>query len=214
MGKRRIIVTEEELIDLVMKSIFNAGVDSEDKTNKSGNKWDNQIIPNDLSTMTTGSTDVSDSEYREKVIKLLANYEGFRPKAYPDAGRYAIGFGSTYIDGVPVKAGDTITREKALAQKSKDIDKFKNVILRQVGQSTWDNLDLDTRVVLTSIAYNYGSIPSRLIDAVKSGDKKQIHDIIKNNLSRDNAGVNDWRRKDEAMVLATGQSGREPSYDV
>lgn len=203
MAKKRFLISEKKLIQMVMKSIFDAakGDDS------SSQSYDNAIISNN-------SGSFSDSEYKEKVIKLLGNYEGFRSEAYPDAGKYAIGYGSTYVDGVPVKAGDTITKEKAMRQKSNDIDKFRNVIIGQIGQSAWNDLDMDTKVVLTSIAYNYGSIPDRLLGAVKRGDKQEIHDIIKHNLSGDNAGVNNWRRKDEAMILATGESDRVPNYDV
>lgn len=159
--------------------------------------------------------DVSDSEYKNKVVILLSNYEGFRANAYRDpVGVWTIGYGSTYVDGKPVRPGDTITKEKAMQQKFADIDKFKNKIISQIGQSTWDGLDLDTRVVLTSIAYNYGSLPKNLVSAVKSGSKSSIHNVIKNELSQHNRGINRWRRNDEAMILATGESGREPQYNV
>lgn len=159
--------------------------------------------------------DVSDSEYKRKVVILLSNYEGFRNKAYRDpVGVWTIGYGSTYVDGKPVQPGDTITKEKAMQQKYADIDKFKSKIISQVGQSVWDNLDLDTRVVLTSIAYNYGSLPKNLVSAVKSGNKSAIHNVIKNELSQHNRGINRWRREDEAMILATGESNREPEYNA
>lgn len=205
MRKGKVLLSETDLVDLVMKSIIKAA---------KGVKPDDSSPEKTDSSVSMGPTNVSDSEYKEKVIKLLSGYEGFREKAYRDAGRYAIGYGSTYVDGVPVKAGDRITREKALRQKSKDIDKFKNVIIRQIGQTAWNKLDMDTRVVLTSIAYNYGRIPSRLLDAVKKGDKESMHTIIKNNLSQDNAGINRGRREDEALVLAMGQSKKVPNYDV
>jgi GH24 family phage-related lysozyme (muramidase) len=161
-------------------------------------------------------TSVSDSEYKQKVIDLLAGYEGFKATAYPDGkeGDYAIGFGSHNIDGIPVKPGDTITKEKAFQQKSKDIDTFKNTIIKQIGQTAWNNLDMDTRVVLTSIAYNYGRIPNDLLGAVKRGDKSEIHDVIKYTLSRHNSGINYKRRNDEANILATGQSKNVPNYNV
>lgn len=159
--------------------------------------------------------DVSDSEYKRKVVTLLSSYEGFRSKAYQDAvGVWTIGYGSTYVDGKPVKSGDTITKEKAMQQKYSDIDKFKNKIISQIGQSAWDSLDLDTRVVLTSIAYNYGSLPKSLVAAVNSGNKSAIHNVIKNELSQHNRGINRWRREDEAMILATGESKREPQYNA
>lgn len=206
MAKKRIIVTEEELINLVLKSIFKGGKKTQDTENK---------VSSDPLDISKGSTSVSDSEYKEKVVKLLGNYEGFSPTAYPDRkGLYAIGYGSTYVDGIPVKDGDTITKEKAMRQKYSDIDKFKNTIIGQIGQTAWNNLDMDTRVVLTSIAYNYGSIPPALLDSVKRGDKSEIHDIIKYRLSQHNSGINDWRREDEAGILASGESKRVPSYDA
>ena len=164
---------------------------------------------------TTTATNVSDSEYLDKVIILLKAYEGFRSKAYKDAvGVWTIGFGSTYVDGRPVKRGDTITVEKAKQQKRNDIDKFKNKIISQIGQDSWDKLDLDTRVVLTSIGYNYGSLPSVLIEPAKSGDKEKLSQIIATNLSKHNRGINAWRRGDEAAILASGESKRAPEYNV
>lgn len=160
-------------------------------------------------------TDVSESEYLDKVMKLLKTYEGFRTNAYQDSvGVWTIGYGSTYVDGRPVKQGDTITADKALQQKKNDINKFKDKIISQIGRDSWNKLDLDTRVVLTSIGYNYGSLPSVLIEPAKNGDKQKMASVILSNLAKHNRGINAGRRGDEAGILATGQSKRSPKYNV
>lgn len=60
-------------------------------------------------------------------VTTIANWEGFRDKAYLPTknDRPTVGFGSTYnSDGTPVKMGQTITREaatKLLTTKANDV---------------------------------------------------------------------------------------------
>jgi GH24 family phage-related lysozyme (muramidase) len=245
MAKKIIRLTENELRDLVLKGLLGTDPSkyldnllSTALKNKNPEEIDNIFTSLDIpknsidninkdgeynirkpfgseKTKKPQKYPISDSEYLNKVIKLLKAYEGFRSEAYKDAvGVWTIGFGSTYVDGRKVRRGDTITIEKAMQQKKNDINKFKNKIISQIGQHSWNQLDLDTKVVLTSIAYNYGSLPSILIEPARSGNKEKMSKIISTNLSKHNKGINAWRRGDEAAILASGESKRAPEYNV
>jgi len=145
---------------------------------------------------------------QEKVEKLLGSYEGSRLKAYKDSGgKWTIGEGNTTINGRPVREGDTITAEQSIQMKRDAIDDHRQRAIKQIGLDNWNKLPENTRVALTSIVYNYGSIPTRILSAVKSGNSEKIAEGIVG-LSGDNGGVNAWRRKDEAQVIRTGISSR------
>ena len=58
-------------------------------------------------------------------IDLIKEFEGFRNKAYQcSAGVWTIGYGTTVVNGVPVKKGDTCTVEEAEEYLATDIDNF------------------------------------------------------------------------------------------
>jgi len=82
----------------------------------------------------------------EKIIDFIAREEGFRQTAYKPlpTDRYTIGYGSTYIDNIPVKQGDIITEEKAHEQLKKAV----NVI------SAGLNRKLDGSIVMTQYQYD------------------------------------------------------------
>lgn len=236
MSNTKITMTESELKefikDVVSKAISGKGFDPIDQETGFGFTPTGDVktypdikqidkLPNTLTGKVVVST--SESDYFKKVMELLKAYEGFKSEAYQDAkGIWTIGYGSTYVDGKKVKKGDKITQGKALQQKKDDILRFKNIIIGQIGQKTWNGFDLDTKAVLTSIAYNYGRLPDKIINSVKSGDKKRMHPFLIDkkrmasairDLSSHNKGINRWRREDEAMVLQTGKSNRAPNYD-
>lgn len=145
---------------------------------------------------------------QQKVEKLLGSYEGSKLKAYKDSeGIWTIGEGNTSINGRPVREGDTITAEQSIKMKRSAIDEHRQRAIKQVGLDNWNRLPENTRVALTSVVYNYGSIPTRILSAVKSGNSEKIAEGIVG-LSGDNRGVNAWRRKDEAQVIRTGISSR------
>jgi lysozyme len=89
-------------------------------------------------------------------LVAIAQYEGFRSKAYDDGvGIQTIGFGTTRKeDGSPVKAGDTITVERALIRLASDAGKFERTLKGCIGdvplrQNEWD--------AFVSWAYNVGT---------------------------------------------------------
>lgn len=58
-------------------------------------------------------------------IDLIKQFEGFRPEAYQDSvGVWTIGYGTTRIDGQPVKQGMTITQDQALQLVQQEVNKL------------------------------------------------------------------------------------------
>ena len=91
-------------------------------------------------------------------LKLIADFEGLRLKAYPDPGTgnepWTIGYGTTvYPDGRKVKKGDVITQEQALDYLKQDVKKFATSVTQVVtvplNQNRFD--------ALVSFTYNLGA---------------------------------------------------------
>jgi lysozyme len=91
-------------------------------------------------------------------LKLIADFEGLRLKAYPDPGTgnepWTIGYGTTvYPDGRKVKKGDVITQVQALDYLKQDVKKFATSVTQVVtvplNQNRFD--------ALVSFTYNLGA---------------------------------------------------------
>ena len=90
----------------------------------------------------------------EKGLKLIANFEGFRSKAYDDGvGVITIGYGTTrYSDGSKVKWDDTITQQKAWEYLEKQVNEHASTIEQYVKIPLTQN-QFDA---LASFQYNLG----------------------------------------------------------
>lgn len=89
-----------------------------------------------------------------EAIEEIKIDEGFRSKAYLcPAGIPTIGYGSTVIDGKPVKMGISITKEKATEQLLLDVSEKEQSIFKLVKVPiTQEMLD-----ALVSFVYNLGA---------------------------------------------------------
>lgn len=139
---------------------------------------------------------------------LLRRFEGFAPRAKFDVNAWRAGFGS-----------DTVTRENGAVERiSKDsvvsradaerdltrrVREVEGVIARQIGARAFEGLSPRARAALDSVAYNYGSLPGRLLPAARSGDDSAIASGIRG-LAGDNRGVNARRRNAEADFILSG----------
>lgn len=84
---------------------------------------------------------------------FITTFEDFRENAYLDvAGIWTIGYGSTRIDGRPVVAGQTITREQARLAFMADVA----TVLRFLESSVLVPLTQSQVDALTSLCYNIG----------------------------------------------------------
>ena len=86
-------------------------------------------------------------------IDLIKKYEGFRSKAYQDSvGVWTIGYGTTRINGQPVKAGMTITEDRALELVKQEVNKLWS----QIESITKVSLNDNQMNALVDFAYNLG----------------------------------------------------------
>lgn len=142
-----------------------------------------------------------------QAMSLLKQFEGFQSTAKWDRNALRLGFGSSTItnpDGSfrKVVAGDTVTREGATRDLERRIQEFTNVVKQQIGGERFAQFSPSQQAALTSIAYNYGSLPDRIIGAVKAGTNEQIASAVRG-LAGDNKGINARRRNLEADMLGS-----------
>ncbi|WP_275790565.1 tape measure protein [Pararhizobium gei] len=140
--------------------------------------------------------------------ELIKGYEGFRTKPYWDVNAMRAGFGSdtvTLDDGSVRKVTDgiTVSLESANRDLDRRIGEFQKGIEGKIGRDTFRSMDDGQQAALTSIAYNYGSLPDRIVAAIKSGDAGTVYNAIKG-LGEDNGGINRGRRNSEADLYLKG----------
>ena len=86
-------------------------------------------------------------------IDLIKKYEGFKPQSYQDSvGVWTIGYGTTRINGQPVKAGMTITEDQALQLVQQEVNKLWSQIESILKVKINDN----QMNALVDFAYNLG----------------------------------------------------------
>lgn len=139
---------------------------------------------------------------------MVRKFEGYREAPYWDVNHWRVGFGSdtvTRADGKiePVTAMTRITRADAERDLERRTAEFQKGAIEKVGADAWGKLTPQARVSLTSVAYNYGELPDRVVDAVRSGDPQKIGAAIEG-LKGDNGGVNSKRRSQEAAFVTGG----------
>ena len=86
-------------------------------------------------------------------IDLIKQFEGFRPESYQDSvGVWTIGYGTTRINGQPVKAGMTITEDQAIQYVQLEVNRLWSQIESIVKVPINDN----QMNALVDFAYNLG----------------------------------------------------------
>lgn len=136
---------------------------------------------------------------------LIKQREGFIERPKYDVNAYRAGYGSdtvTLPDGSvqKIEPGMRVSREDAERDLQRRINtEFVPKAAAKIGEENWVRLPENVRASLTSIAYNYGTIPSRIVPAVQSGNPETIARAIES-LAGDNKGVNAGRRMQEANI--------------
>ena len=129
-----------------------------------------------------------------------------------------------------VRAGDSITEQEALALKDTDYKRHYDIAERELNAQGLSLTDLPVNVAapLISAVFNYGSLrgvhdgskskwmirgkevtfpnslPVMIKNAYKSGDYSKVSDLLRFNLSQDQDGLNENRRKSEASIIESG----------
>lgn len=156
----------------------------------------------------------------DPTLALIRQFEGFRETPYWDVNALRTGYGSdtvTLADGsaAPVTEGTRVTREDADRDLQRRVKtEFMPRAARAVGESLFASLPPAQQAALTSITYNYGTLPSSVAKAVQSGDPQAAAQAIAA-LGSHNKGINRDRRNKEAAIflgmenLPASQSGME-----
>jgi GH24 family phage-related lysozyme (muramidase) len=142
---------------------------------------------------------------QDMTTELIKQREGFIEKPKYDVNAYRAGYGSDTVT-LPDGTVQKVTPETRVSREDAERDlqrrlqtEFVPRAAAKVGEENWARLPENTRAALTSIAYNYGTIPSRLVPAVQSGNPEEIARAIEG-LAGDNKGVNASRRMQEANI--------------
>ena len=138
-------------------------------------------------------------------IETIKQFEGFRSTPYWDVNAYRAGFGSdtvTLADGSVrrVTQGMRVSYEDANRDLLRRVGEFQDGIIGQIGRDRFNGFTEAQQASLTSIAYNYGSLPDRILPAVQGGSDQDIATAIAR-LQGDNDGVNRSRRLQEASAF-------------
>ncbi len=141
------------------------------------------------------------------VIETIKQFEGFRSGAYWDVNAYRAGFGSdtvTLADGSVrrITQGMRVSYEDANRDLLRRVGEFQDVIKGQIGRDRFVGFNEKQQAALTSVAYNYGSLPDRILPAIRGGSNQDIANAIAR-LQSDNGGVNRNRRMQEASAFGS-----------
>lgn len=153
----------------------------------------------------------------EAATALIKKRESFESMPYDDGRRddngkrvgpavYRAGFGSdtiTLADGSIQKVTKGVSVSLADAQRDlarRITTEFMPKVISQVGKERFESFNPQQQAVLTSIAYNYGELPKRIIEAVRTGSAEEISTAIRG-LAGDNGGINKSRRNEEAFLF-------------
>lgn len=140
----------------------------------------------------------------DPTLDLIREFEGFRETPYWDVNAHRTGYGSdtiTAADGsvIPVREGMQVSREDAERDLQRRVStEFEPRAMAAAGPA-WDSLAPQQKAALTSIAYNYGSVPEPVANALQGGG--DVASAIMS-LSGHNDGINADRRRKEAELFA------------
>ena len=144
--------------------------------------------------------------YDNPAFALLKQEEGFREKPYYDVNAFRVGYGSdTYTDPATGKSG-SVTRDTighagdGRCRSASSRRRHRDGHSRQ--GSNFDAMTPGTRAALTSVAYNYGSLPDSVVTAANSGNNPVLAATVaglESNPAR--------RRREAALILSSNASG-------
>jgi len=165
---------------------------------------------------TTGPRDQRDmpqSPAESVISQTIMGFEGRTENPYYDVNAYRAGYGSdTKTDPITGKVtkiteGMTVSKAEADADLNRRLTKeFIPSVVNTVGADTFYGMNPQQQAALTSIAYNYGKLPTRIetvvnnVDASTAQGQKAISDAIRS-LEGDNDGINRNRRNSEADLF-------------
>lgn len=120
---------------------------------------------------------------RDLSFPLLRREEGFIPQTKWDINADRVGYSSdtmTTPEGkvIRVKKGDTTTREDAERDLTRRVVEGQQWIKSQIGEDNWNRLTPEAQAAMTSIRYQYGEYPKRVLTAAMTGDNEAVANAI------------------------------------
>lgn len=152
-------------------------------------------------------------------FSMIAKFEDFRSKPYWDVNAWRTGYGSDQItreDGstARVTQSTVVTMAEAARDLKRRIGEFQAGIVKDIGADRWAAMGEQQKAALTSIAYNYGSLPERIAGVIRGGGTTADVEKAIRGLAGDNAGVNRNRRNAEADAYAGGATFQTRQRDT
>lgn len=148
---------------------------------------------------------------------LIIKYEGFHATAVWDVSNWRIGHGSstvTMADGSVYRLSNnrsdkptiTITEEDADRDLRRRVtDEFIPKVEKSIGSDAYAAWEAGTIAALTSICYNYGSLPGSIIAAAKTKTTSTLVAAVRA-LETHNGGINKKRRNKEADYIVAAEN--------
>jgi GH24 family phage-related lysozyme (muramidase) len=151
--------------------------------------------------------------WMEQAKALLRKEEGFRETPYFDVTAHRVGYGSdttVTADGkvVRVSKGMKVSREDAERDLNHRLMNVEGARARNQLGPSWDTISESGKAALVSVAYNYGSLPSSVVKAARTGDASALAAAV------GGLAVNKARRgREAAMILGGGGPGPASKTD-
>jgi GH24 family phage-related lysozyme (muramidase) len=139
-----------------------------------------------------------------QAASIIKSFEGYREKPYWDVNAHRVGYGSDTITDPStgqvrqVQKDDRIDRSQAEADLARRVPEFQQRATQQA--PSFARLPENVKAALTSVVYNYGSLPRSVAAAVETGDANAIASAVEG-LGDHNGGVNRDRRMKEAAII-------------
>lgn len=141
--------------------------------------------------------------------QMVKGFDSFIDKAKWDENAFRVGFGSDTVTRANGQI-EKVTKDTVvtLAEAQRDLERrlveFQDGIQKAIGIDTWNSLNEAQQAALTSIAYNYGELPKRIVDAIQGGGGAESVANAISALGSDNNGINKRRRNEEAQSFLSG----------
>lgn len=147
----------------------------------------------------------------QKTIDHIKASEGLRLEAYPDPGSkdgkpVTIGYGTTRIDGKPIKLGTKITKAQAEQYLRADLEKFADGVAALIKVK----LNANQFGALVSFAYNVGLEAfknSTLLRLLNAGDYKSVPDQLRRWNKNDGKVMKGLTNRREAEIVLWNTAG-------
>ncbi len=155
------------------------------------------------------------------ISDVIKGFEGYSKDSYYDVNANRAGYGSDTKTDPETGKVTKITKDTNVSKAEADADlerrlqtEFIPNVVNKIGADTFYTMTPSQQAALTSITYNYGSLPDRVASVVKNVDPSTAEgqaaiSAAISSLGADNDGINKNRREQEAALFSgTGSANK------